>query len=304
MGIKTALITGAAGLIGRHFERHLIASGWGVSAIDPMYDSYFEFVAPASARGARDAREFFQAIDRQFDLVIHCAAHVGGRLDIEHKKAYIGAYNVQLDGAMFEWALHTRPAHIVYWSSSAAYPIELQDEDRGELREEDIYLPEPQAADFTYGWAKLVGERLAAEVRAEGLNVTVLRPFSGWSDDQDTSYPVGAFLERARRREDPFTVWGDGEQVRDFIHVSDIVGATMAAVDRGCSGPMNLCTGVPTSFNELAELVCKHAGYSPIIKHDTTKPEGVRYRVGDPAHMHAFWRPKVALEDGIKAALA
>lgn len=287
---KKALITGSAGMIGRHFEQYLDDQGWYTRRIDVK-------------RGI-DARHFFLHDDNHYDLVLHCAAHVGGRLDIENKAAFIGAYNVQLDGAMFEWALRTRPAHIVYWSSSAAYPIRKQlTHDSGLLREEDIELLEPEHADFTYGWAKLVGERLAKEAEAEGLRVHVFRPFSGYASDQDTSYPFGAYVDRARRKANPFTVWGDGTQVRDFIHVDDVIGATMAAVEQDYQGPLNLCTGIPTSFNQLAQLVTSAAGYSPTIEHDRTKPVGVHYRVGDPTEMHKVWVPRVTLEDGIRSAL-
>lgn len=285
-----ALVTGSSGLIGRHFVRYLDDQGWYVRKIDVK-------------RGI-DARHFFLHDDNHYDLVLHCAAHVGGRLDIENKAAFIAAYNVQLDGAMFEWALRSRPAHIVYWSSSAAYPVSLQKEHMAVgLLETDIHVDWPEPADFTYGWAKLVGERMAQEAEAEGLKVHVFRPFSGYASDQDTSYPVGAFIERARKRADPFTVWGDGEQVRDFIHISDIINAAMAAIDADYRGPLNLCSGIPTSFNELAQLVTSAAGYSPAIEHDRTKPVGVQYRVGDPTEMRKVWEPRVSIEDGIKSAL-
>lgn len=290
--MKKALVTGSAGLIGRHFVEHLLSTSWDVTTVDIKYRH-------------RDAREYFRQIDTpKFDLVVHCAAHVGGRLDIENRAAYIGAYNVQLDGALFEYAVRARPAHVVYWSSSAAYPTHMQKNNHFDgLREADVNVNFPAPADFTYGWAKLVGERLAQEAQAEGIKVHVFRPFSGWADDQDTSYPMGAFLDRTRRKADPFDVWGDGNQVRDFIHISDVIGATMAAIDQDYPRPLNLCTGVPTSFNVLAELVTSAASYRPTLKHHPDKPQGVRYRVGDPTELHKVWSPRVSLEEGIKQAL-
>jgi nucleoside-diphosphate-sugar epimerase len=284
--VKTALITGAAGFIGRNFRRYL--EGWAITCVD--------------VKTGTDARRFFQRDSKRYDLVLHCAAHVGGRLDIEGKAAYIGAYDVQLDGAMFEWALRTRPAHVVYWSSSAAYPVELQDRASvSSLREDEIDILWPDPADFTYGWAKLVGERLAYEAQQDGLRVHVFRPFSGYGPDQGVEYPFGMFLKRARERADPFTIWGSGEQCRDFIHISDIISATMAAIEQDYIGPMNLCTGVPTSFHTLARLVS--AGYRPSIVPDGTKPQGVFYRVGDPTEMHKVWIPHVSIGEGVTAAL-
>lgn len=296
--MKTALVTGSAGLIGRHFCRHLLEGGWEVTFLDVAETT------PASARV--DARQFFADDEPyHYDLVVHCAAHVGGRLDIERKAAFIGAYNVQLDGALFEWALRAKPGHVIYWSSSAAYPVRLQDDAVGNLplRENEIDILEPEHADFTYGWCKLVGERLAEEMRAEGIKVVVLRPFSGWADDQSASYPMGAYLDRARRHADPFEIWGNGTQTRDFIHIDDIIATAMAAVEAHYTPPLNVCSGVGTDFNELAEMVTSYAGYHPTISYQRDMPTGVQYRVGDPTNMHKLWTPRFGLEERLKQAL-
>jgi nucleoside-diphosphate-sugar epimerase len=155
-----------------------------------------------------------------------------------------------------------------------------------------------------YGHLKVMGERLADAYRRQGGTVTVVRPFSGYGEDQDARFPFGAFTARARRRDNPFEVWGDGTQVRDWIHVSDVVGAILAACEQGVDGSVNLATGRPTSFNELAQLFAAEAGYSPEIKHVLDAPRGVAYRVGDPALLNTFYTPRVSLEDGIRRALA
>lgn len=286
--MKQALVTGSSGLIGRHVSARLRNDDWNVQEVD--------------VKTGCDARDFFREGAVKFDLVIHCAAHVGGRVDIEGRPTYIGAMNLMLDGALFEWALRTRPAHIIYWSSSAAYPTIKQD-DPYRLREDDIDIWEPEPSDNTYGWAKLAGERLAWECKQEGLKVHVLRPFSGYGPGQSLDYPFPSFIDRARRRVPIFDVWGDGEQVRDFIHVDDVVSGALAAVEQDHPGPLNLCTGVGTSFNQLAELVCKSAGYAPQIQHRLDSPVGVRYRVGDPTEMLKVYQPKISLEQGVRAAL-
>jgi nucleoside-diphosphate-sugar epimerase len=295
--MKTALITGSAGLIGRHFAEYLSDNGWEIVSVDTAHTTHPE-----------DCLDFFRGdfYVSHFDLVVHCAAQIGGRLGIENQAAYIGAYNMQLDGALFEWALRTRPAHVIYWSSSAAYPTWMQTGNMSgwRLQETDIDLRILACSDQTYGLVKLLGERLAAEVQADGVRVHVFRPFSGYASDQSPDYPFRSFIDRARRREDPFTVWGSGNQVRDFIHVQDVVSAAMAAIDQDYQGPLNLCTGVATNFNELAELVTSAAGYCPAIEHDLSKPEGVYYRVGDPTEMLKVWKPLVSLEDGIRQAIS
>lgn len=287
------LVTGSAGFIGRHFVRHL--QDHDVLRVD------------VAERLSVDARDFFRGDNGNFDLVIHAAAHVGGRRDIEGRAAFLGAYNLQLDGAMFEWALRTRPGRVAYFSSSAAYPVYMQEDDRfvgPGLRENDIDLRFLSLPDATYGWVKLTGERLAAETEAGGLRVHVFRPFSGYGEDQAEDYPFPSFAARARRRDDPFQIWGDGTQVRDWIHIDDLVGGVMAAIDQDVPGPTNLCTGRGMSFNELADMFTTEAGYQPTIEHVLDAPRGVTHRVGNPDKMLTFYEPKVTLEEGIRRALA
>ena len=303
---RRALVTGHRGFIGRHIHAALDAHGWYVDGID-------------LAAGI-DAVDVFRgdAPLPAYDLVVHCAALVGGRKVIEGQQATLAARDLALDAAMFEWAMRARPGRIVYFSSSAAYPMHLQTRDRIEalagmpdgpeayarLAERDINRIAAAEPDASYGWVKLTGERLARWATQEAdLTVHVFRPFSGYGHDQDPAYPFPAYIARAARREAPFDVWGLGDQCRDFIHVDDIVGAVLAAVEHDVRGPVNLGTGRATSFNELAGLVMDAAGYTTAIRHLDAEPVGAFYRVADPARLLEFYVPKVSLEEGIARAL-
>lgn len=283
------LITGDAGFVGRAFHRALAKQRHEITGIDLV--------------NGKEVRHFFATDNTQFDIVIHLAAIVGGRMTIEGNPLSV-ASDLAIDADMFQWALRTRPKHIVYFSSSAAYPIFLQRlAYQQKLREIDINLEHIRTPDFTYGWAKLSGEMLASYARAEGLKVTVLRPFSGYGSDQALDYPFPSFIARAQRKADPFEVWGRGTQVRDFVHIDDVVGATFAAVINDVK-TMNICTGRPTSFIELAEMVMLQSNYLAPIKNNLDAPIGVEYRVGDPTRMLQVYEPKISLEEGIALALA
>jgi nucleoside-diphosphate-sugar epimerase len=231
----------------------------------------------------------------------------GGRAKIDGDPLAIAA-NLAIDSEMFRWALRTKPGRVVYFSSSAVYPTMLQTRERAQQLYEDLVLPDSQflvgVPDATYGWAKLTGERLAVLAQAEGLRMTIARPFSGYGEDQSLDYPFPSFADRARRRADPFEIWGDGEQVRDWIHVDDVVGAVMAAIEQDVQGPVNLGSGQPTTFNELAAMFCREAGYKTEFKHLPAAPAGVQYRVCDPSKMLSFYKPTVTLREGIRRALA
>jgi nucleoside-diphosphate-sugar epimerase len=166
-----------------------------------------------------------------------------------------------------------------------------------------IDLDNIKSPDLTYGWAKLTGEYLAKFVSNEGINTTIFRPFSGYGTDQDLSYPFPSFIQRALLRKDPFEIWGDGCQVRDFIHMEDVVNAVDECVKNRIYGTYNLGCGRPSSFNELCDIICHKQQYQPAIKHFPAAPTGVMYRVCDPSLMLKFYTPKITLEEGIERAL-
>lgn len=281
------LITGDAGFVGTHFRKAL---------------SEHEIVG-VDIKNGLDARHFFATDNTYFDLVIHLAAIVGGRATIEGSPLSV-AVDLAIDSDMFQWALKTRPGRIVYFSSSAAYPIYLQDyNSTHKLIESNIHLDDVSSPDLTYGWAKLTGEMLAKHAEDKGLRVHVFRPFSGYGEDQSLDYPFPSFIERGAKKENPFKIWGTGNQVRDFIHISDVVNATLEAVKNDIEGPVNLGTGVPCSFNQLAEMITKIAGYNPEFERIIGAPEGVQYRVCNPSKMLSFYKPKISLEQGIELSL-
>lgn len=288
-----ALVTGSAGFVGRHMMAELNSRGYDVFGIDPAH--------PESPKV--DALDLFRHDATVYDLVVHAAATAPYRMAIDNAPLNL-VYDTHLDAAMFDWAVRTEQRHVVYLSSSAAYPVKLQA--RGiqhRLREGDIDLGRPELGDAAYGTVKLMGERMAREVDRSGLPVTVVRPFSGYGEDQGENWPFGAFIGRALRREDPFTVWGDGTQTRDWMHIDDVVGAVLALVEERVYGPVNLCTGRATTMLEMIEETCRQVGYSPTIERKLDAPEGVHFRVGSPDLLLQYYQPQISVEEGIARAL-
>lgn len=281
------LITGHLGFIGSHLFRHHFYKRDTIVAIDIL--------------NGDDARDFFRKDDTKFDLVWHMAGVIGGRKGIEGQPLSV-AVDLSIDAEYYNWIAKTNPIHAVYMSSSAAYPARIQQRGiRKELVESDIDLSTVDNPDYTYGWSKLTGEYLAQFV--EKTHMHIFRPFSGYGGDQALDYPFPSFIDRAKRRLDPFEIWGDGEQVRDFVHINDLVACMLAAVDQDVRGPVNIGWSRPTSFNQLADLVTSTAGYSPEYHHIINNPVGVDYRVCDNSEMLKFYTPKIPLEEGIEMAL-
>ena len=142
----------------------------------------------------------------RFSDVHHFAAIVGGRAKIEGDPMAVGI-DLAIDAEFFYWVCQHKPERVLYPSSSAAYPINLQSETQSVALVEKAIDFEANALgkpDMTYGWSKLTGEYLA-KIAAEhyGLSVTCIRPFSGYGEDQDLSYPIPAIAARAARKKNP-----------------------------------------------------------------------------------------------------
>jgi len=209
------LITGHKGFVGGYFMRKY--KDHDIVGID--------------IKEGNDCRDFFKDDDSYFDMVIHLAAIVGGRVTIEGNPLSV-ATDLSIDAEMFNWAMRTRPGRIVYFSSSAAYPTKFQTgANPMRLSEQMLDLYAVSNPDLTYGCAKLTGEYLARFAQEVGIRTHIFRPFSGYGTDQDLDYPFPSYIARALRQDDPFDIWGDGYQVRDFIHMQDIVDAVDKAIE-------------------------------------------------------------------------
>ena len=311
-----ALVTGGAGFVGRAIVKRLINEGLDVTVVDPlvkasgaMHPSIWaqDFPPEKFQFVELDCRKFFYSESaKNWDSIFHLAAIVGGRISIEDSPLHV-ATDLSIDAEMWNWATQNVKMNVVYFSSSAAYPISLQSiESHRALLESDISFSSNEIgmADLSYGWSKLTGEYLAHLASERyGIQTTIYRPFSGYGIDQDLAYPFPAILKRAREHVlgDPFHVWGSGRQVRDFIHVDDCVEIVFKTFKHNFQTlTLNLGTGVGTNFIELA-----HAALSALGKPDEVvlgtdnKPEGVFSRVSDSSFQNLLmktWRPKTLAE--------
>lgn len=315
------LVTGGCGFVGRHVVLKALELGHQVWVVDDLStgkapglwvpDEYLKnFIFQQG-----DLRKIMQhAIDsgkaypewyRQcIDNVFHFAAVVGGRVKIEGDPMAV-AQDLSIDGTFFEWAVMAKPARILYASSSAAYPIDLQAAGaqalREELLEDPLVRPQP---DTTYGWSKLTGEYLARiAARHYGLSVACVRPFSGYGEDQDESYPIPAIAARAARHWNPLEIWGPGSQGRDFVHIDDCVEVMFTAIEKIHDGSaVNIGSGKLCTFKTVAQMFADLAGYEPEIKALPDKPTGVHSRYCDNTKMKELMGGdlKVSLQEGFR----
>ncbi|WP_309400654.1 NAD-dependent epimerase/dehydratase family protein [Cerasicoccus maritimus] len=320
--MQKILITGGAGFVGRRFCKRFLDQGAEVHCVDPVA----EFTGGIDPDGGwplfnprdydnfkfyqQDCRQWFKEHgDDDFDYVFHLAAMVGGRAMIENHPLAV-ADDLSIDAEYWQWAEKAKPSKTACFSSSAAYPIGRQRAEGYELLTEDMIAFDDDIGmpDMSYGWAKLTCEYLARlAYEKHGLKSACYRPFSGYGEDQDDSYPFPSICKRAmaHKGEDTLTVWGTGDQMRDFIYIEDCVDGVLQSIDKIDDGDaLNLSTGIYTSFKQFARIAAEECGYEPEVIGLSDKPAGVFARGGDTAKQKEFgFEYNVSFRDGIRKAL-
>ena len=304
------LITGGLGFVGRRFARRLLEKDEheevvivdnmlsGLPVDQWMFKPRFAERLTVKQDDIRTVIRSNRFTPDQFDLIIHCAAVVGGRLNIQYDPLAV-ATNLSIDSEFFNWVVRSAtPPRVVYFSSSAVYPLIAQQKGIWwRLREAEVEFDNGTVGipDLTYGWSKLSGEYLAKlACEKYGLDVKVYRPFGGYGEDQDLSYPVPAILQRVARGDNPVVVWGSGEQLRDFVYIEDIISIVLHTMGIRLLSPLNIGIGMAVSFRNLAKIAGIIIGRDFKIECDATKPEGVFARIAEPSRLAAYY-PKTLL---------
>ncbi len=306
---KKVLVTGGASFIGSHLVDALVERGAAVRVVDNLSSGHRANIEPHITSGAvefhhADLSE--QSVARKavegIELVFHLAADHGGRGYVDLHQAAC-ATNLLLDGLVFKACREAGVEKVVYASSGCVYPNHLQT-NPGEI----LYLTEdmvgpPYDADNIYGWAKLMAEMtLRAYTEETGMKSANCRYFTVYGDRGHENHAVIAMIARAFVRQKPYVVWGTGEQIRNWTHVSDIVTGTILAAEKIDDGSaINLGTMERTRVIDAAREVLRYTEHNAEIELHPEMPTGPLNRVADNslARMLLGWEPQVKFMDGL-----
>lgn len=263
---RNALVTGGAGFIGSHLSKALLEKGLKVTVVDNLSTGRIENLPDGVSFIDGDILNTTLMknilMEHEIDIIFHEAAKVSVRDSLaefpkDAETNVMGTISV----------LHACPGSqvrkIIYASSMAVYA--------------DSKKPEPVAEDYIldpispYGISKLAGEKYLLLLAKEmGISCTVLRYFNTYGIGQQYSPYVGVmtiFINRLLEGSS-IQIFGDGEQRRDFIHVSDVIQANILAMEKDDQGNIfNVGTGKATSVNEIADIVCKKINPAAEIRH-------------------------------------
>jgi len=310
---QQVLVTGGASFISSHLVDQLVERGARVRVVDDLTSGRLENIRRHLGNGRL---EFLEADLREpgvtrsamqgVDTVFHLAADHGGRGYVDLHQAG-PASNFFLDGLGFVEALKAKVKKVVFASSGCVYPNFLQADPQ-----EEVYLSEdltngPNDADNTYGWAKLMGEfTLQAYAREHGLKAASCRYCTVYGPRGVESHAVIAMIARAFVGQNPFEVWGDGTQIRNWTYIDDIISGTLLAGEKIDDGTaVNLGTMERVRVLDAARMVLEFTGHQAVIKLLPDMPTGPLNRVADNSLARKLlgWEPKVAFREGLRCTI-
>jgi UDP-glucose 4-epimerase len=286
---RHVLVTGGAGFIGSHLVDAFVDRGWRVSVVDDL--------STGDRRNLNPRAEFHQADIRETDLVAtvrpDVICHHAAQMDVRRSVSdplFDADVNVMGSLRLLQAAVDAAVKRFIFASSGGA------------LYGEPLTAPQteehPANPISPYGCAKLSVEHYLYYFRlVHGLSSVALRYANVYGPRQNTKGEAGVvaiFIDRMKRGE-TVTINGDGEQTRDFVYVSDVVAANMAAADAEWQGSFNVGTGVETSVNQLAALLGARSTHGP------GKAGEQRRSVLDGSKLGITYTP---LRDGLKETVA
>jgi nucleoside-diphosphate-sugar epimerase len=307
---KRVLVTGGASFISSHLIDLLVEKG--VRSIRVVDDLSSGRQANIQAHIDSGVVEFHradllapgvpQSMVAGIDVVFHLAAIHGGRGFVDLHQAAC-SQNLAMDGMLIKAAHEAGVGKFVFASSGCVYPNHLQGDVTKELYLTEEMVGPPYDADNMYGWAKLMTEMtLRAYARDFGLKAASCRFFTVYGERGVENHAVIAMIARAFVRQNPFEVWGDGTQIRNWTYVGDIVSGMVRAAETIEDGAaVNLGTEERTRVIDAVHEVLRYTGHQAEIKLLPHMPTGPLNRVASNllARQLLSWEPQMKFMDGL-----
>lgn len=322
--MKSIMVTGGCGMIGSNLVKRLVKDGWDVFVVDNLWRGKLEYLNDENGKPVIDLDTHFYNKDLTItseaqevigitDYIVHLADVVAGIDYVFKNQGEIFRINNQINSNVFDCCRKSGKEKIkglVYVGTVCSFPLTRQNTlNPKPLNENELFPALPESA---YGWSKLMGQLEMGYLEKEtGIPCSVLmfhNVYGTPTDFAERSQVIPALIRKANNYpNEPFNVWGSGEQGRAFIHVDDIVDALCLTLEKGWGhGHIQIGPSYCTSIKEIAEMIVKISGKNINIFYDTSKPEGDKARCADYTKAKEIlgWEPKRSLEDGLRQSYA
>jgi GDP-L-fucose synthase len=301
---KKVLVTGGTGFVGTHIVQELLKEGTKVRVTihnRPLIvqDERIETVY-ADLNRLDDCIKATEGID----YVFHAAGTVGAAGVTKINTMAAITQNLVQNAYMLQAAWASGVRRFLIYSSSTGYPVANY-----AIKEEEMWSGPTHPVYFGYGWMRRYLERLAEFVVSQStMRIAIVRPSAVYGRyenfDQATSHVIPALIRRAVNKENPYVVWGTGDEVRDFLHISDFARGSLLMLEKYAEGDaVNIGYGQVVTIKDIVRMVLKATGHdSAQVIFDSTKPTTIPFRMVDISKAERLlnFKPIIDLEDGIR----
>jgi len=303
---KTVLVTGAAGICGHSAIKKLLEKD-NVKIRATIFNTRkiaFEHPNLEIVKTDLTSYEECKKIVKDVDIVLNFAAFIRGAKGQEDSKIDLVRNNIVPTINMLDAAVREGVEYFGFVGSSTMYPgVDYP------VKETELFDSEPFKAYQGVGWMKRYSQKVIEhfqDISNTKFGVVVPMAIYGPYDNfNEHGHAVPQLIMKASDRMNPFEVWGDGQQIRQFIYVDDLIDALFYVLENDPSGsPYNVSTGVSTTITELVTEITNIYGYEPKFNYDLTKPVMIPKRqINIDKITNLGWRPKNSLSEGLKKTI-
>jgi GDP-L-fucose synthase len=305
---KNVLVAGGAGFIGSHLILRLLKLGANVSATLHIKEPFINDSKINYLRCDLRSPEDCLRVTKNVDYVFMCAANTSGAAVMTRNPLAHLTPNILMNISMLDAAYENDIKKFLFISSNTVYPLT-----DFPVKEEDV-TNEFYDKYFIVAWMKRFTEivcQMYSEKISKPMDVCVVRPANVYGEFEDfeweTSHVIPALIRKVVERMDPLEVWGDGNDLKEFIYIDDFIDGLLLSMEKLTGfDPINIAISDPCTVKEIVNLLVNLDGYENAnIIYDTSKPSMIPKRLIDnqKAVNKLGFSPKVSLEEGLKKTL-
>lgn len=305
---KNILIAGASGFIGTHLTKKLSELGANVIG------SYLNRRPVQEISNVKFIKADFTKYEdclnatKNIDYVFMVAANTSGAAVMEKKPLAHLTPNVVMNSQILAASYENNISKFCFISSNTVYPVT-----DFPVKEEDVNY-EFFSKYFVVGWMKLFSEMMSkmyAKHIKKPMKTLVIRPGNLYGPNDKYTWKeskvIAALIRKSVERHDPFLVWGDGNDLKDFLYIDDFIEALVRSFEIiEDFEAINIASSIPVTIKEVLNVILeKDNNQSANIKYDTSMPTMIPKRLinTDKIRKKCNWRPQITLEEGLKSTI-
>jgi GDP-L-fucose synthase len=296
---KKILVTGGTGFVGTHLVQQLLAAGAYVRV-------------PLHSRPSSIKHERLELMPADLTVLADCRKLAHGMQLVFHAGGTVSSAGTTPASAMSAITLNTVvTAHaieaswaegverLLVFSSSTAYP-----EAHHAITEDEMWTAPPYPGYFGYAWMRRYTERLCEFAGSRSkMKIAIVRPTAVYGQWDTSAHVIPSLVRRALQKQNPFVVWGTGEEVRDFLHVTDLARGCLLLMEKHAAcDPVNIGYGSAVTIKQTVHAILRAAGHEKAeVVYDNTKPGTIPFRMVDISKARNLlgFAPQIKLEDGL-----